>query len=149
MQRVLRAAAMIAALFQLSWGFYFDWSDRFIHFGLGMVLAGIALRAPRVSLSLSLGVLLVGIVSSRLSASSLGKGVSPGQSWSSAKAVLGSATLEARNLSQATTELDGYAEPSPWRYPGDVPVAVYVQGDAALWVFHDEQHVLARFEGGS
>ena len=141
-------AATAAALGLPLYACYFDWSDRLLFLAIGLTLLAVAMRHPRASLlaALSLWVMTAGhIILPRTAAKSL----APGQPWFEVERVLGRPTAEGPTLPQAAAAIDGYSQPSPWRYPIDVPVAVYVRGDTAIWVFHEKGHVLALFEGGS
>jgi len=63
--------------------------------------------------------------------------------------VVGPPSYDAKTFAVARNFNTGHSVPSPVRFRHQGPVAVFVRGEYALWVFHDEHQVIDTFLGGS
>ena len=151
-KRWREVVAALAAV-TLAHTLYFDWSDVWVFTALMGVFAVSSVRWPRsaaAATGLSLSAVLIGhLVEPDLSSWPEARGVAAGQTWTSVRERLGSPTHEAITFAAARELSTGHAVPSPLRYRHRGPVAVFVRGEYAFWVFHDRERVTGTFIGGS
>jgi hypothetical protein len=152
-RRRWRAAAAVLAVATISHTLYFDWSDLPFFTVLMGICAVSAEKWSRLAATAT-GVIFLTVLTAHLMEPDLSdwpeaQGVAVGQKWSSVLERLGSPTHEAATAAAARPLISGYSAPSPFRYRHQGPVAVFVRGEHALWVFHDGQRVTGTFIGGS
>jgi hypothetical protein len=130
---------------------YFDYGDRYVHIGAGLVALAVSFRYPRaVTGGLAVWLLLIGggWAVGRIMYPVPGS-LKPGITRAQVHVSLGAPQHSLSSLKMASS-IEGYAPPSPWRFPDDVPVEVFSRGHGAVWVFYDGQgRVLNYFSGGS
>jgi len=131
---------------------YFDWSDLDVFaLTVGLCVAS-ALKCPvpsAAAMAIVLALVIAGHRAPDLSAWPEAERVRTGQSWESVRHTLGTPLYEATTFATARGFNTGHSVPSPIRFRQRGPVAVFVRGEYALWVFHDGQHVVDTFIGGS
>ena len=137
----------------LAHALYFDWSDVEAFAVLVGLCVVSALKWP-VPAAAAMGVVLALVVSAHLAQPDLSawpeaESVRIGQSWESVRQKLGTPSYEAKTFAAAREFNTGHSVPSPVRFRQQGPVAVFVRGEYALWVFHDGHHVTDTFIGGS
>jgi len=144
-----RPLGVLLATAYVAHALYFDWSDVLLHISLALVALFAAFKWPRASTATLAMLLLVVIVTSRRAQSEWALVAQPGQNWAALGAKLGTPHCEAASLLEARACATGLALPSPPRFRHVASVAVYVRGDEALWIFHNDRDVIDRFVGGT
>jgi hypothetical protein len=130
--------------------FYFDYGDRYLHAGFALIALAGTFLYPRVFTAALAGwLLLIGCAWAVAGViSPLPRTLKPGLPRAQVHTILGAPQHSLPSL-KTVTDL-GYAPPSPWRFPDDVPVEVFPRGHRAIWVFYDAQgRVTNHFVGGS
>jgi hypothetical protein len=129
---------------------YFDWSDVGIHSVISSLCVLAALRWPRFAAATAASIVLTVTLASLLQSEPVEWAhVRTGDDWKQVQRTLGPVAYSARNLEQARRLDIGYSVPSPLRFRPTGAVAIYLRGEYALWVVHDDKVVRGRFVGGS
>ncbi len=150
--RTWRTVAVLLAAAYAGHALLFDWSDIGIHVVVALVALVTTMRWPRLTVAafgLLATLVIVGHLATRASTAELTLEVRPGMPWADARRALGPPTYEVATFEEASQLEIGYSVPSPFRFRRRGPVAVFLRGEYALWVFHDGSTVLGTFVGGS
>jgi hypothetical protein len=143
----------IGSIVTVAHALYFDWSDVDIYVVIGAICVLSALKWPAPA-AFATGIILFATVIGHFSAPHFGdwpeaERIQVGQSWTSVRQNLGKPVHEAATFAAARQLAIGYSTPSPLRFRHRGPVAVFVRGEHALWVFHDGEGVIQTYIGGS
>jgi hypothetical protein len=144
------AVAILLAVTNVLRAAYFDWSDLGLHVLIAVVCALLALRWSKLAATAAGAVLLAAVLAFTFwSVPQDWNEIEAGDDWQELRRTLGSPVYEAANLDQARNLARGWSAPSPFRFRQTGPVAIYLRGDRALWVFHNGKVVEATYVGGS
>ena len=128
----------------------FDWSDVRIHITAGALCIVAARRWPRGATVVSASIALATILSlATWSEPAEFARVRTGDDWRELQRSLGPPAYEAPSLAQARMLAAGYSSPNPLRFRQAGLVAIFIRGEYALWVVHDDRSVKMVFVGGS
>jgi hypothetical protein len=120
----------------------FDWSDVGIHVALGALCVFAALQFPRAAtIANALLVLAAGLSVAMRSEPPEFACVRAGDDWRKVRLALGPVTYEAASLAQARALGIGYSAPSPLYFREAGAAAIFVRGEYAVWVVHDDRTV--------
>jgi hypothetical protein len=149
-KRVWLIAAGLLALTNVVRALYFDWSDISVHMSIAALCTAVAMRWSKAGALAAALVLLTSVLAFAFSSKpSDWAEIEVGDPWSEVRRSLGAPVHEASNLAQARALMRGFSSPSPFRFRQTGPVAIYVRGENALWVFHNGEVVVATYVGGS
>jgi hypothetical protein len=145
--------AVVGALAPVVHASYFDWSDVDAYLVISALTLACAVKWPRAATA-AIAIILVAVIAGRLIPQASGdwplaRQVRVGDTWASVQEKVGSPSYEASTFAAARKLDTGYSTPSPLRFHHPGPVAVFVNGEKALWVFHDTSRVQGVFIGGS
>ena len=142
--------ALLLAAANIVHALYFDWSDLGMRSVVAVLCLLVAIRWQRTAAAAAgFFVLLVGLAFASSTRPDWTMEARAGERWARVQQALGTPTYQAASLEQARKLDFGYSVPSPLRYRHSGPVAIYVRGDHALWVLHDDDIVKGTFVGGS
>ncbi len=130
-------------------GFYFDYSDRWLHLCVALLFASLTFQFPKVSSSLLLSWLALIILAYTFNDFSTSAKPSTGTARDEVLRELGEPHISGDNLGTIAHKMDGYALPSPLRFRKVEGIDVFLTGDGALWVFYSGNRVNGAFYGGT
>lgn len=93
--------------------------------------------------------MLVLVGSATVERTAVPNGLARGIPLSKAHQILGDCSYEFSTFEEATQRELGYSRPSPLRFSHRGPVAIFAQGEHAIWVLHDGETVVGVFVGGT
>ena len=144
------ALALLLAAANIVHALYFDWSDVGIRSVVAVLCLLVAIRWQRTAAAATgFFILLVGLAFAGTPRPDWTMEARAGERWARVQQALGTPTYQAATVEEARNLISGYSEPSPLRYRHSGPVAIYIRGDHALWVLHDDDVVKGTFVGGS